>query len=417
MFDPDPSAEARIRDLESKMNSMPGSRVFVGLAEEYRRAGRLNEALGVLRQGLQVHPNYLSAQIAIARLFRELGRSGEAIEAFSKVLVIDRENLVAAKALADLYWDMGNRVEAIKKFKLYRAISGDRSYDERIAELEREIRVEAPPEVSKAPPTLPTDFSAAIKRTESVAPMIPPPSFGFEELSLEASDFRPTEPTVRIETIAPDPTVRIETIAPEPPAAAPPAPAEEAFDPNATMSISLTQYPEPGPAAIAAAAKPEAEPSFVPEAPEVPEADDIDDADDLFREPAVITPPPDLEPLVPMAAEAEARSESPASHESIPEPAEIISQEPEPIPPSKTLADLYFEQGYFEDARVIYEKLLQADPTDPAVAQRLSELKGTPATSPVRGGPAERDLKKRQAARLRTWLSRVQSNARLSERA
>jgi tetratricopeptide (TPR) repeat protein len=374
MFEPDPQAEARIRDLEAKMAAMPGSRVFVGLAEEYRRAGRLNEALAVLRQGLTAHPTYLSAQIAIARLFRELGRSGEAIEAFSKALVIDRENLVAAKALADLYWDTGNRVEAIKKFKLYRAISGDRTYDGRISELEREIRVDAAPEIPKTPPTLPTALTAALPASDSVAALIPPPSFGFEELSLEASDFQPR--------------ATVEPATPRAPAAstAHPAP-EETFDPNATMSISLTQYPAPKTAEAPGIPEPAPEPPVEAKAPEARELAEVLDA------PVELTPPPDLEPLL----------------------AEPAAQ-PQPIPPSKTLADLYFDQGFFDDARTIYEKLLQADPADPAVARRLSELKGTPAGASPPKVFSPHGLRSSRAERLQSWLAHVQSKARQAER-
>src|SRR5512140_1944151 len=144
-------SEERIRDLEQRMAAMPGSRIFVGLAEEYRRAGRFADALAILRNGLEAHPTYLSARIAVARLYQETGRVDEAVEAFSKVLAADRENLVAAKALGDLYGRQGNPVEAVKKFKLYRALSGDRSVDERIAALEREVKSETGPAIPAAP--------------------------------------------------------------------------------------------------------------------------------------------------------------------------------------------------------------------------------------------------------------------------
>src|SRR5215471_17267470 len=114
----DPESYERIRDLEEKLSAMPGSRAFVALAEEYRRAGRHGEALATLTKGLEAHPGYLSAQIAIGRLYQEMGRENEAIEEFRKVMVTDRENLVAAKALADLYLARGEKVEAIKKYKL-----------------------------------------------------------------------------------------------------------------------------------------------------------------------------------------------------------------------------------------------------------------------------------------------------------
>ena len=129
----DPQSAARIRDLEQRMAAMPGSRIFVGLAEEYRRAGRFSDALATLRTGLEAHPSYLSARIAVARLYQEMGRDDEAIDAFARVLATDRENLVAAKALGDLYARRGNAVEAVKKYKLYRALAGDRAIDAKIA--------------------------------------------------------------------------------------------------------------------------------------------------------------------------------------------------------------------------------------------------------------------------------------------
>src|SRR5580765_163981 len=158
----DLQSEARIRDLEQRMAAMPGSRIFVGLAEEYRRAGRFADALATLRNGLEAHPTYLSARIAIARLYQETGRVQEAIDAFSKVLVSDRENLVAAKALGELHGRQGNSVEAIKKLKLYRALSGDRAGDAQIAAREREVKAEpAAPHVSATPAAPPVTVAAA----------------------------------------------------------------------------------------------------------------------------------------------------------------------------------------------------------------------------------------------------------------
>jgi hypothetical protein len=151
------------------MAAMP-LRIFVGLAEEYRRAGRFSDAMATLRNGLEAHPTYLSARIAIARLYQETGRVQEAIDAFSKVLVSDRENLVAAKALGDLYGRQGNAVEAIKKLKLYRALAGDRSVDERIAALEREANPEpAAPHDVPGPPSFPPAAAAAPAASSSAA--------------------------------------------------------------------------------------------------------------------------------------------------------------------------------------------------------------------------------------------------------
>jgi len=155
------AAEARIRDLKRRIEIDPGSRLFLALAEEYRKSGRLAEALSTLQRGLLSHPTYLSAQVALGRAHLESGQVTEAIATFSKVLASDPGNLVSARSLADIHLSRGENVEAIKKFKLYRALSGDRSVDDAIARLDREL---APP------PPLPAAATPA-------APVPPPPSF------------------------------------------------------------------------------------------------------------------------------------------------------------------------------------------------------------------------------------------------
>ncbi len=182
---PDAGAEARIQDLKRRIELDPGSRLFVALAEEYRKAGRLAEALSTLQRGLLSHPNYLSAQVALGRAYLESGQVTEAIATFSKVLAADPGNLVSARSLADIYLSRGENVEAIKKFKLYRALSGDRSVEERIARLERDLAPPPPPAPAATP--------------EAAVP--PPPAFLEEprgpirrssEVSLPGSTLGPT---------------------------------------------------------------------------------------------------------------------------------------------------------------------------------------------------------------------------------
>src|SRR5713226_3465925 len=155
----DSAAEGRIKDLKRRLELAPGSRLFVALAEEYRKSGRLADALSTLTKGLLAHPNYLSAQVALGRAYLEAGQITEAIATFSRVLSADPGNLVSAKSLADIHMSRGDSVEAVKKYKLYRALSGDRSVDEVIERLEVEL---APP-----PPS-----------AEELAPPPPPPVFG-----------------------------------------------------------------------------------------------------------------------------------------------------------------------------------------------------------------------------------------------
>ena len=134
-----------------------GSRLFVSLAEEYRKLGRLRQALSALQKGLLAHPGYIAAQVSLGRVYLEAGQTTDSIATFTKVLVADPGNLVASKSLADIQLARGDKLEAIKKYKLYRALSGDRKVDGMIAELETQVapRPVSPPRSTAAPEPLP----------------------------------------------------------------------------------------------------------------------------------------------------------------------------------------------------------------------------------------------------------------------
>jgi tetratricopeptide (TPR) repeat protein len=159
---PEQTPEARIRDLERRLDLDPGSRLFVSLAEEYRKVGRIKDALSSLQKGLLAHPGYVAAQVALGRVYVEAKQTTDAIATFTKVLQSDPGNLVAARSLADIYYDRGDNLEALKKYKLYRALSGDRKVDELIAKIE--------PKVAPLPIT-------PLKKILTAEPPPPPPSF------------------------------------------------------------------------------------------------------------------------------------------------------------------------------------------------------------------------------------------------
>ena len=76
---------SRLADLERRVESDPASIAFAQLAEEYRRAGRLEEAVRVCRAGLAQYPDYQSARVTLGRALRALGRDEEARPEFDSV--------------------------------------------------------------------------------------------------------------------------------------------------------------------------------------------------------------------------------------------------------------------------------------------------------------------------------------------
>jgi tetratricopeptide (TPR) repeat protein len=385
----DPDSEERIRELEERMAAMPGSRIFAALADEYRRAGLHEAALHILQTGLVNHPTYLSAQIALARLYQEMGKTDSAIEAYQKVLATDRENLVAAKGLAEIHESRGELVDAIKRWKLYRALSGDRDIDARIQDLESRMHQEEAP-VSMPEPGIP-----------AASPL------GETEISeVSENDSRIEEPSA--------------------PAAAgvAPAPVDREFDTllhapslNQVFSSSDDVFPiEPSSqadgteeAGVPADFAPPPAPEEVPPVePSEPEADNFRTEGERETEDGPGAHVIDVERTEPMRLSEYVSDPAGDLDRSDEESASEAPVSPVEIPPSRTLADLYLEQGYSDDARKMYERLAAANPLDESVNLRLRRLRHgdeTPAPAP---SISEKDrIRAAKLAALESWLACV----------
>jgi tetratricopeptide (TPR) repeat protein len=93
----------RIEELRRRVQLDPASIAFAALAEEYRRAGRYDEAVATCRAGLLRHPAYLSARVTLGRALLEMGQLAEARAELEHVLRIAPENLAAIRCLAELH--------------------------------------------------------------------------------------------------------------------------------------------------------------------------------------------------------------------------------------------------------------------------------------------------------------------------
>ncbi|RMH22626.1 MAG: tetratricopeptide repeat protein, partial [Gemmatimonadetes bacterium] len=96
------SLEGEIRELEAALGSArdPDRRAFVSLADALRRAGDLERALQVVREGLAAHPDLASARVVEAWILEAQGDDGAAREAWYAVLDLDAGNRFALAALA-----------------------------------------------------------------------------------------------------------------------------------------------------------------------------------------------------------------------------------------------------------------------------------------------------------------------------
>ena len=105
---------SRIEELERRVRQDPASIAFGALAEEYRRAGRLEEAVAACRTGLERHPSYLSARVTLGRALQELGQHADARAEFEYVLSLAPDNLAAIRGLAELHGTDSEPIEPIE---------------------------------------------------------------------------------------------------------------------------------------------------------------------------------------------------------------------------------------------------------------------------------------------------------------
>lgn len=99
----------RIEELRRRVRLDPASIAFAALAEEYRRAGRPEEAIATCKVGLRRHPAYVSARVTLGRALIDLGRYGEAREELEQVIKMAPENLAAIRGLAEIHQRLGHR--------------------------------------------------------------------------------------------------------------------------------------------------------------------------------------------------------------------------------------------------------------------------------------------------------------------
>jgi len=107
----------RLLELRRRVQADPASIAFAQLAEECRRAGENDDAVGICRAGLRFHPDYLSARVTLGRALSELGRLDEAHAELFIVLNAAPDNLAANRAMAEVYQQRGQLPDALKHYK------------------------------------------------------------------------------------------------------------------------------------------------------------------------------------------------------------------------------------------------------------------------------------------------------------
>jgi tetratricopeptide (TPR) repeat protein len=106
-----------IEKLKERVDKDSNSKLFVPLAEEYKKEGMLDEAISVLLGGIERQPGYMSARVSLGKIYFEKGMMNEARSEFENVIKSIPDNLYAHKKLAEIYRDLGEKALSIRSYK------------------------------------------------------------------------------------------------------------------------------------------------------------------------------------------------------------------------------------------------------------------------------------------------------------
>jgi len=131
--------DPRIDALRKRLQKDPGSIAFAQLAEEYRRAGRFQEAIDVCQAGLARHPGYLSARVTLGRALLEIGDVDGAQRELTDVLRVAPDNLSAIRGIAEVHRKKGEIPEALEQFRsAFEMASPDPAIEQVVRDFRRE---------------------------------------------------------------------------------------------------------------------------------------------------------------------------------------------------------------------------------------------------------------------------------------
>ena len=387
---------SRTEDLEKRLAADPNSKIFVQLAEEYRKAGLQEDAIATCRDGLEKHPNYFSARVALGRALLESNALEEAREEYEKVLQQVPDNLLALKFLGETYQGLGQLEEALSKYKLASTLSPeDTDLVDRIGRVEAAIA--APPATTQSapPPAGPaSDAGAPPMGEQTTSPTIPPArqasSFLIERQASEIDGSDSLSEDVRSiqEEIEDQPVTSI-------------------FKRQAREIMDLGSIPQPARPAKKSEEPPPVEPTtapqdreseatpptIVPQRPPAPTEPPPASAKPEFgipQEPQELAPPDEPAPPAPKAAPPAGVDQSgeapvvPAAPVQPVEPVEPVgvgategpapAEEDKPGLATETLAELYASQGHLDRALAVYRQLVVTQPDNAELRGRMEEL-------------------------------------------
>ena len=424
---------SEIEKLEARYRENPKGRNFAPLADAYRKAGLIDNAIELCQAGLTLHPDYVSGHIVHGRCLVDKKDDVGAEAVFRKVLELDPENILALKVLAEVsernnHYDQA--IEWLNRLLLADPMNGEAA--EGLTRVRGKLATQpiVPPAAAAATAPL---AALVVDDTPGSPPGSAPPGDASVQVEHEAVEFDPSAAPVDygaaqralgIENMegpfdpaaADAPTAsmtrpdfvleRTSEVSPEASVSASEPPIETVdfnpadAEPTLTDGLQLDEEPAIAPdpeVQVEGLARTQYEGSGMfkveggvdstpfEERPTSPVADLPLIMPEELDLPPVPAPPPPSSPRVSAAtpAAAPAPQPPPIGHHDDDDGAadQAALSQAEPVL-TETMAELYLRQGHREDALRVYEALAAQRPYDTRLHEKVAELSAPPPPPP-----------------------------------
>jgi hypothetical protein len=205
------TASAEIGKYLDILAKDPKSRVFAPLAEAYRKAGLVDDAVATALEGLKVHPNYLGGRVALGRAYFEKRQYAEAAAEMQKVVKSAPDNLMAHRVLGQISYAQNDLPTAEKAFRMVLLLD---PRDQEAQQFVANVGGAAP---AAPAPARPTETLQVVVPVQPLQPAQPTPA-AVEPPPLPALEFPPFGEIQPLEDLEPRPgTIPEDEAPPAPP--------------------------------------------------------------------------------------------------------------------------------------------------------------------------------------------------------
>jgi tetratricopeptide (TPR) repeat protein len=329
---------SEIAKLTERISKDPKSKLFVPLAEEYKKAGDIEMSIHVLTEGLKSNPGYATARSFLGKLLFEKGDISGAQKEFEEVAKAIPDNLMAQRKLGDLYILQNRPADALTHYKTVLSLNPkDQETASLLADVEagRDVkaRIAGPKSQAQEEAAKKQEPPQAVASPAAVKPQ-PAPVTPLAARSVAAGETEEPEEVLVVEPLEQAGPVNLE---------------------DALSSKGLDFLSESAP-----------EPAPLTDAIESGENNQaVFDQEDPFgiQEPAGET-----------RVRVEETSSGAREEEALP----AFSGEPDKQADdftTDTLAELYISQGFYEKAVEIYERMLVDNPNSQGLKNKLANVR------------------------------------------